>query len=74
MWELAQATGLCAASVGCRLAPEHACPRQSTIGGESAGAQLSVVTLLRLGDWHLFTGAQAATLVYGCCDVSMTPG
>jgi acetyl esterase/lipase len=41
------------------------------IGGESAGAHLSVVTLLRLGDQAAaFRGAQ---LTFGAYDLSMTP-
>jgi len=44
------------------------------IGGESAGAHLSVVTLLRLRDRHRITGAfRAANLVYGAYDLTMTP-
>ena len=43
------------------------------IGGESAGANLSAVTLLRMRDRHGFTGFKAANLVYGVFDVSMTP-
>jgi acetyl esterase/lipase len=44
------------------------------IGGESAGAHLSVLTLLRLRDRHGNRGAfSAASLVYGCYDLSMTP-
>ncbi|MFC8799054.1 alpha/beta hydrolase [Promicromonospora sp. NPDC057138] len=44
------------------------------IGGESAGAHLSVVTLLRLRDRHGVTGAfQAAHLSFGPYDLSMTP-
>ncbi|MEU9112687.1 alpha/beta hydrolase [Streptomyces sp. NPDC048483] len=44
------------------------------IGGESAGAHLSVVTLLRLRDRHGITGAfGAAHLLYGPYDLSMTP-
>jgi acetyl esterase len=42
-----------------------------TIGGESAGAQLAVVTLLRLGERaSAFRGAQ---LTFGAYDLSMTP-
>jgi acetyl esterase len=42
-----------------------------TIGGESAGANLAVVTLLRLGDQAAaFRGAQ---LTFGAYDLSMTP-
>ncbi|MBV8942456.1 MAG: alpha/beta hydrolase [Solirubrobacterales bacterium] len=44
------------------------------IGGDSAGAHLSVVTLLRLRDRHGITGAfAAAVLQYGCFDLSLTP-
>lgn len=43
------------------------------IGGESAGAHLSVVSLLRLRDRHGFTGFAGANLVYGAYDLSMTP-
>jgi acetyl esterase len=43
------------------------------IGGESAGATLSAVTLLRLRDRHGFTGFRAANLIYGAYDLSMTP-
>lgn len=43
------------------------------IGGESAGAQLAVVTLLRLRDLHSYTGFRAANLVYGVFDLTMTP-
>ena len=95
---LANATGLVAASVEYRLAPEHpypagpddcedaarwlvaggaatlGAPPRLFIGGESAGAHLSVVTLLRLRDRHGITGAfQAANLLYGGYDLSMTP-
>ena len=44
-----------------------------TTGGESAGANLSAVTLLRMRDRHGFTGFKAANLVFGAFDVSMTP-
>jgi len=44
------------------------------IGGDSAGAHLAVVTLIRLRDRHAITGAfGAAVLEYGCFDLSMTP-
>lgn len=43
------------------------------IGGESAGANLSVVTLVRMRDRHGFTGFSKANLVYGCFDINMTP-
>ena len=43
------------------------------IGGESAGGNLSAVTLVRMRDRHGFTGFSGANLVYGCYDVRMTP-
>lgn len=44
------------------------------IGGESAGAHLAVVTLLRLRDKHAITDAFAgAVLTFGCYDLSWTP-
>lgn len=43
------------------------------IGGESAGANLSVVTLLRMRDRHGYNGFAGANLVYGVYDLSMTP-
>ncbi|MGF1426056.1 alpha/beta hydrolase [Kitasatospora sp. LaBMicrA B282] len=44
------------------------------IGGESAGAHLSVLTLLRLRDRHGITGAfRAAHLTFGPFDLSLTP-
>ncbi|UQT53949.1 alpha/beta hydrolase [Streptomyces durmitorensis] len=44
------------------------------IGGESAGAHLTVATLLRLRDRHGITGAfRAAHLLFGPYDLSMTP-
>ena len=43
------------------------------IGGESAGAHLSVVTLMRLRDRHDFTGFAGANLTYGCFDLALTP-
>jgi acetyl esterase/lipase len=44
-----------------------------SIGGESAGAHLAAVTLLRLKDRHGFTGFRAANLVYGAFDLTLTP-
>ncbi len=43
------------------------------IGGESAGANLSAVTLLRMRDRHDFSGFMGAVLTYGGFDLSMTP-
>ncbi|MEW6273076.1 MAG: alpha/beta hydrolase fold domain-containing protein [Thermodesulfobacteriota bacterium] len=43
------------------------------IGGESAGAHLSAVTLLRLRDRHGATGFAGANLVYGAYDLTFTP-
>ncbi|MBS0560454.1 MAG: alpha/beta hydrolase [Proteobacteria bacterium] len=44
-----------------------------TIGGESAGAHLAAVTLLRLRDRHGIAPFVAANMVFGCFDLSMTP-
>lgn len=44
-----------------------------TIGGDSAGANLSVVTMLRLRDTHKLTPFSAAVLIAGCFDLSLTP-
>jgi acetyl esterase/lipase len=44
------------------------------IGGESAGAHLAVLTLLRLRDRHGVSGAfKGANLVFGVYDLAMTP-
>jgi acetyl esterase len=43
------------------------------IGGESAGAHLSAVTLLRMRDRHGFTGFAGANLVFGAYDLRFTP-
>jgi acetyl esterase len=47
--------------------------RNLIIGGESAGANLSAVTLVRMRDRHRFTDFSGANLVFGCFDISMTP-
>ena len=44
-----------------------------TIGGESAGAHLSLVTMLRLRDRHGITPFCGANLVAGCYDLMLTP-
>ncbi|MDI4665007.1 alpha/beta hydrolase [Xanthobacter autotrophicus] len=43
------------------------------IGGESAGATLSVVTLARLRDRHRLSPFSAAVLTAGCYDLRLTP-
>jgi acetyl esterase/lipase len=43
------------------------------IGGESAGAHLAAVTLLRLRDRHGRTPFSAANFNYGCFDLGLTP-
>jgi acetyl esterase/lipase len=95
---LANETGLCAASIDYRLAPEHPypagpddceaavlhllergpqlldAPARFAIGGESAGAHLAVVTLLRLRDRHgIKNRVTAANLVFGAYDLNGTP-
>jgi acetyl esterase len=95
---LANETGLCAASIGYRLAPEDPypagpddcedavlhllehgpelldAPARFAIGGESAGAHLAAVTLLRLRDRHgMKHRIAAANLVYGAYDLNGTP-
>jgi acetyl esterase len=95
---LANETGLCAASIDYRLAPENPypagpddcedavlhllahgaqlldAPARFAIGGESAGAHLAVVTLLRLRDRHGNSNRiAAANLVFGAYDMNGTP-
>jgi acetyl esterase/lipase len=95
---LANETGLCAASIDYRLAPENPypagpddcedavlhllehgpalldAPARFAIGGESAGAHLALVTLLRLRDRHgIKNRIAAANLVYGAYDMNGTP-
>jgi acetyl esterase len=49
-------------------------PGPLAIGGDSAGAHLAAVTLLRLRDRHGITGAlEAAVFQYGGFDLSMSP-
>jgi acetyl esterase/lipase len=47
--------------------------RRLVIGGESAGAHLSVVTLLRLRDRHGLAPFAAANLLFGAYDLALTP-
>ncbi|MDQ0746060.1 acetyl esterase [Streptomyces africanus] len=55
-------------------APSEFGTERLLIGGESAGAHLGVLTLLRLRDRHGITGAfRAAHLLFGPYDLSMTP-
>jgi acetyl esterase len=55
-------------------AQELGAPVALSIGGESAGAHLSVTTLLRLRDLHgVRAPFRAANLVYGAFDLSGTP-
>jgi acetyl esterase/lipase len=57
-----------------RGAAELDAPPRFCIGGESAGAHLAALTLLRLRDQHGIRGAfRAANLVFGAYDLSMTP-
>jgi acetyl esterase len=56
------------------LVAEFSAPPVVVIGGESAGAHLALVTLLRLRDRHDALGPFAgANLVYGAFDLSGTP-
>lgn len=43
------------------------------IGGESAGANLSAVTMVRMRDRHGYSGFLGANLVFGVFDMAMTP-
>jgi acetyl esterase/lipase len=56
---------------------EHALSEFGTerllIGGESAGANLAALTLIRMRDKHSYTGFAAANLVFGVYDLSGTP-
>lgn len=47
--------------------------RRFSIGGDSAGANLAAVTLLRLRDRHGLTPFSAAVFIAGCFDLSLTP-
>jgi len=54
-------------------APEEFNTSTLLIGGESAGAHLAAVTLLRMRDRHAYTGFAAATMTAGVFDLTMTP-
>jgi len=54
-------------------APQEFGTTRLVIGGESAGANLAAVTLLRLRDRHGFTGFAAVNLTFGVFDLSLTP-
>jgi|HubBroStandDraft_6_1064221.scaffolds.fasta_scaffold131157_2 acetyl esterase len=57
-----------------RGAADLGAPPRLCLGGESAGAHLAAVTLLRMRDRHDRHGAfSAANLVFGSYDMSMTP-
>ena len=43
------------------------------IGGDSAGAHLSAVTVLRMRDRHGYSGFRAVDLRYGCYDLRLAP-
>lgn len=45
----------------------------TTLGGESAGAHLALVTALRMRDRHGFTDFRAINLLYGVFDLRLTP-
>ncbi|MSP01269.1 MAG: alpha/beta hydrolase [Acetobacteraceae bacterium] len=44
-----------------------------TVGGESAGAHLTLVTILRMRDRYGYAGWRGANVVYCASDLSMTP-
>jgi acetyl esterase/lipase len=54
-----------------RGATELGAPLRIAVGGESAGAHLAVLTLLRLRDARAAAAFAAANLVYGTFDLSM---
>lgn len=54
-------------------APERFDAPLTTLGGESAGAHLALVTALRMRDRHDFNGFRAINLLYGIFDIRLTP-
>lgn len=54
-------------------APQRFGAPVTTLGGESAGAHLALVTALRLRDRHGFTDFRAINLLYGVFDLRLTP-
>ncbi len=54
-------------------AAELGAPERFVIGGESAGAHLAALTMLRLRDRQGLTPFVAANLVFGAFDLGMTP-
>jgi acetyl esterase/lipase len=82
LWRFAEECAVRVVSVEYRLAPEHPFPAciddcvavaravadgRTVIGGESAGAHLSALTLTRVRD-----GFAGANLAYGCYDLGMS--
>ncbi len=79
LWLLGEEGRTTVAGAGAATAGEHdgtgvAVAGPLAIGGDSAGAHLAAVTLLRLRDRHSITGAfDAAVFQYGGFDLSMSP-
>lgn len=56
-----------------RHAPEALGAPLKAIAGESAGAHLAALTMLRLRDRHGLTPFRCANLAFGCYDLRLTP-
>lgn len=54
-------------------APDRFGAPVASLGGESAGAHLALVTALRLRDRHDFTALRALNLLYGVFDLRLSP-